>query len=36
MIIKELRTAMFLLGAKNIEQLTGAEVVFSKNLKVWA
>jgi len=36
MIIKELRTAMFLVGAENIEQLTGAEVVFSENLKMWA
>jgi len=36
MIIKELRTAMFLIGAENIEELTNAEVVFSNNLKMWA
>jgi isopentenyl-diphosphate delta-isomerase len=35
MIIKELRTAMFLVGAENIEQLANAEVKFSENLKMW-
>jgi len=35
MIIKELQTAMFLVGAKNIEQLTNAELIFSDNLKAW-
>jgi len=35
MIIKELQTAMFLVGAKNVEQLTNAELIFSDKLKVW-
>ena len=35
MIIKELRTAMFLVGAENIGQLANAEVKFSENLKMW-
>jgi len=35
MIIKELQTAMFLVGAENIEQLTNAKLIFSDNLKIW-
>jgi len=34
-IIKELRTALFLVGAEKVEQITNAEVRFSNSLKMW-
>jgi len=35
MIIKELQTAMFLVGAENIEHLANAEVIFLRDLRMW-
>jgi isopentenyl-diphosphate Delta-isomerase len=35
MMIKELRTTMFLLGAESIEQLSNAELKFAPELKTW-
>lgn len=35
MIIKELQTAMFLVGAKNIDHLSNAEVIFLRDLRMW-